>query len=99
MGDLNAVWAAQEGRSGMLNSGGVLEGALDLACPGAMPRGPVPHSPMGMRGQDEIEFGFYINDAAALCFVPWRVFGTCSNWLFKISEKGRLLLCRIGVTS
>ena len=99
MGDLNAVWAAQEGHYGMLNSGGVLEGALDLASPGVMPRGPVSLAQWGYGGQEEIYFGIYIDDVAALCFVPWRDFGTCSSRLLQTCRKGRLLLCRIGFTS
>ena len=40
-GDLNDVWAAQEGHFNLLDSGRVLKGALDVASPGTMPRGPV----------------------------------------------------------
>ena len=70
MGDLNAVWAAQEAHLSVMDTAGLnqIEGNVGDS---RFPRGPVSQQVWGFGQLEELLFGVFIDDMAAFVMVPW----------------------------
>lgn len=70
MGDLNAVWAAQEAHLSVLDTVGLNQIGGNVG-DSRFPRGPVSQQVWGFGQLEELLFGVFIDDLAAFVMVPW----------------------------
>jgi hypothetical protein len=70
MGDLNAVWAAQEAHLSVLDTAGLNQIGGNVG-DSRFPRGPVSQQVWGFGHLEELLFGVVIDDLAAFVMVPW----------------------------